>query len=105
MVCTRIRRLYQCLVWSGLYIHAIRQRKLAAKTEIRNDGKDRERAEKYITFVNNVRKTCESITKKEKMPDFVDKLIVGNSYYNPITHSWYDRARDVTGLDNKFLRL
>lgn len=87
-----------------IYFMRFVREKLAAKTEIRNDGKDRERAEKYITFVNNVRKTCESIKKKEEIPDFVDKLIVGNSYYNPITHSWYDRARDVTGLDNKFLR-
>jgi|LFRM01.1.fsa_nt_gb hypothetical protein len=85
------------------YFMKVIRDKLQAKTEVYGDSRDKERAAKYIQFVQDVRDSCEQIKTRDDIKKFTQILLVGHGYKND-TNSWTEKSRSVPGLDNNFLR-
>lgn len=74
--------------------------KIKAKLEVYDDGKDRERAELYIIFLNTAKEACLKMTTNESIRDvqkeiqspYIDERGYGN-----------DKYRNTPGMDRAFL--
>jgi hypothetical protein len=85
-----------------IYFMKLVRDKLPAKLPVKGDGKDRERAEYYIQFLNDVKDCCEKLRNPEDILKFRENLIYNYGY--KVNNGWTDKAHKTYGFDNGFLK-
>ncbi len=79
--------------------------KIQAKMDVRGDGNDRDRAERYIEFLQEVKESCESVLKSEDIKKMYGVFIEKYDYKKSTERgwTWTIKARNTPALDNNFL--
>ena len=83
-------------------LHEARERQVTSRYLSKGDGKDRERAEYYIQFLNDVKDCCEKLQNPEDILKFRENLIYNYGY--KVDNGWTDKAHKTYGFDNGFLK-
>lgn len=86
-----------------IYFMKLVRDKLPAKFNVRGDGKDRQRAELFIEFINNVKDCCERLRKAEDILKFKQWLMYDYGYRTP-EKGWTPKAIMTPGFEDSFLR-